>query len=174
MNIEGADGNDFENNINYKNFSESRVLGLFHVRMCDWCFTPDSANKSLNIGSDDKLLILTLLPTKAGDRVSPYQLLRFYRFSLNLIAKYIEFHDLDSKYVLGVTHQGVAAGAKLFGFQTKELNPAENIAYRQDIGIHFIDSPRAQKGKDMGKVMFCYMTKEQFLEKFGDKYPLEV
>lgn len=93
--------------------------------------------------------------------------------SFQLLAEYIIEHNLKPKYILGVSYEKLSNLAKYFGFKVIEIPIPEKIreavekVYQKLIETEYI--ARNKQPRPMGKILLCYMTKENFLERFGKK-----
>lgn len=154
--------------VNYRGFSTVKILGALQICYADTIMLiPEEARKHLDLTWDDKVLFLNLRPPDVSDRIGVYDLIKVVRGSLNLTAKYIDFHKLEPKSIIAITHEAAASGMRLFGFGVVELkDPGSELC--RDVSIHYRLSPRAEKGKEMGRIMLCSTGTEKFLAKFSN------
>jgi hypothetical protein len=113
-----------------------------------------------NIKKGDSVLDIHLPPVPKGKAT-----LGNLRESMKLIAEYIRIHNLDSKFLIGVTFEKIAKISESFGFRVVEPKLPEKVKAR----IERVYDEFNKSGSPMGKILFCYQPVGKFLE----RYPLE-
>ena len=114
----------------------------------------------LQIRRGDQYLDIHVPPLEE-DESSPKAIQKSFR----LLAAYIRYHQLEQRYLIGITYEQLAKVSRRYGFTIANIPiPAEITA-----GIERVfDRYRKRQGKQikMGKIQLVYQETEKFLAKF--------
>jgi|SRR3989344_4817095 len=85
--------------------------------------------------------------------------------SLQQVAQYIQFHNLNPKYILGVTHERLARVSRRQGFTVIEPTLPENT----QASVERYYNSLVERGivqEPIGKILLCFQTREDFLNRY--------
>lgn len=138
-----------------------KQLGTLVVRETEAQFDYDDPKSGFNIQRGDRYLELHVPPVPEESRNSTAA-----HRSLELVRQYILAHDLDPKYLMGVSHERLGEIAKKFGFGVARPDPAtlpENVIRGvQRVYQEFTDD--GLNGMDMGMPVIIFRRTAEFLE----------
>lgn len=98
---------------------EFKKLGIFVVREQNARFSIESTESGFSIQEGDAYLELHLPPVPKDLR-SRSEVER----SLKLVADYVKAHEIEARYLLGITYEKLGNVAKTFGFRMFSVNPS--------------------------------------------------
>ena len=137
-----------------------KQLGIFMVQHRDSRISYTDESTGLEIRQGDPVVELHIPPVQSEDRT-----LSAATASLRQVAAYMDYHNLNPKYVLGVTYERLASASRRQGFTVVETSLPANVTQRvEDVYSRFTD--QGKNGKPMGKVMLCYQTGEDFKARY--------
>lgn len=100
-------------------YQEVKMLGIFVVRDAEAEFSYDDPNGDFSIAKGDRYLDLHIPPLSKGARNR-----ETVEESFSLITNYIDYHDLQPRYLMGVTYPRMAEFAhRRFGFDLSYPGP---------------------------------------------------
>lgn len=88
------------------------------------------------------------------------------RHSFEMIADYILLHNLNPKYVLGITYEKLALLGENFGFNSYPVNIQGPLREKFEANFRK-NNPRGQQGKEMGRIVMQFQRTEDFLGRFA-------
>lgn len=134
-------------------------LGIFVVidraSEIDW----NDSDSNFEVKKGERVLDIHLPPV-SKDKLSPQSV----RSSLEQIAQYIFTHNLNPKYVMGVTFERLAKVSQRQGFSVVEPVLPDHIRHGVErVYERFGHNGTSKRG--MGKILLCYQQTSQFLER---------
>lgn len=154
---------------NYYIFQNPKQLGIFvaFYKESEYDLL-DTKNSNFSLLKGEYFIDLHLPPLNIRGRK---KILVNTKKSLELLAKYIQVHNLHPKYILGFTYEKLANISKRYGFKVIDLKIPEEIRRGVErIYRLFVESENKTKKSSsistMGKVLLCYQTCEDFLNRF--------
>ncbi|KKR78369.1 MAG: hypothetical protein UU23_C0001G0133 [Candidatus Curtissbacteria bacterium GW2011_GWA1_40_9] len=144
-------------------YQDWKQLGLFMVIDKISRINYQDPNSGIRIRKGDRVLDLHLPPVAKEDRT-----LANVTRSMELIAQYIAIHDLDVKYLVGVTTERLAMISKRQGFTIVEPEIPEDIK-RGVENVYRRFGDRGINAEAMGRILLCYQETEQFMQRFSKK-----
>jgi len=142
-------------------FASYKKLGLIAVSEFP-VHLPISLDNETVIGSHDPVIEIHLGPQV--DRSRPF--IRTGE-SLRLLADYIQLHEIEASYVVGVTRQNLARATRRYGFSVSSSNSRimskrVEAGFLRDQRLGFIN-----EDEEIGGVFIVYQRKEDLLARFG-------
>lgn len=86
--------------------------------------------------------------------------------SFEQIADYILLHNLQPKYVVGITYEKLARMARSFGFLSFPLAVSDEIYQGLEKGFKE-ENPRGKKGLHMGEILVLFQDTDSFLQRYA-------
>lgn len=140
-------------------YQQMKRLGLMMVLDQTWKHEP-LADKETGFAllPDDKYLDIHIPPVTEENK-------NFEQItaSFGLVAQYIWEHNLQPKYVLGITYHRLARISRRYGFELINLPlPAEITASIAQVYKRFVSDK-----DDMGGIYLCFQETDKFVGRFG-------
>lgn len=138
-----------------------KQLGIFMVKESKTRIDYDDPTTGFSIKPGDEVLDLHMPPVPQDKRT-----LSAATRSMALIAEYMQRHDINPQYIVGVTYERLAQVSRFQGFTVVDIPIPDDVRKRVERVYQKIAEP-GLKDKPMGKVMLCYQTREDFMRRFG-------
>ncbi len=141
-------------------------LGMFLVKETTTRINYEDPQTGFRIQPGDVVLDLHLPPVRPEDRT-----LTNVTRSLQMVAEYMDAHNIDPKYIIGVTFDKLARVSSRQGFTVIEAKVPDDIKAGVERVYHKLTEP-GKRGEPMGPVMVCYQIKEDFMSRYLKKKPI--
>jgi hypothetical protein len=138
-----------------------KQLGIFMVKESKTRIEYNDPTTGFSIKPGDEVLDLHMPPVPQDQRT-----LSAATRSMGLIAEYMQNHNINPKYIIGITYERLARVSRFQRFTVVDIPIPDDIREGIERVYHKIAEP-GLKDKPMGKIMLCYQTREDFMRRFS-------
>ena len=143
-------------------YQEFKRLGIFVVRDATATFDFKDEISGLSIKTSDSYLDLHLPPVSEDSRSRDA-----VEDSLRMVAEYIAIHQLEAKYIMGITYEKMARLAKGFGFHMAipdpTLLPEGVVRGVEQVFERFTEA--GQKGESVGVPAVVWLSTDELFDR---------
>lgn len=143
-------------------YQEFKRLGIFVVRNATATFDFEDEASGLDMRTGDSYLDLHLPPVSEDSRSRDA-----VEDSLRMVAEYIAIHQLEAKYIMGITYEKMARLAKGFGFHIAipdpTLLPEGVVRGATQVFEQFTESGR--KGESIGVPAVVWLSTDELFDR---------